>query len=129
MNIALVNSKVYGELVLQENTNATHQGREKKKERAKKRTSSALDSINVSATVNEGNSEYNLDELTMEERLATLTSFNQGSERTDAQGQSLGRNDNHEQSLSMAPPSVDSVHILQRQALRDDDNISLLNCL
>ncbi|XP_062216712.1 proline-rich receptor-like protein kinase PERK10 [Phragmites australis] len=115
---ALVSSKESGEPDLQENTNPTHQGRSKKKEsakkkeRGKKRISSALDSTND--TANEEISEYNLDEPTMEEKLATLNLINK---------------DNEEQPLFMAPPSADSVHILLKQALRADDNVSLLNCL
>jgi hypothetical protein len=73
----------------------------------------------VSDTVNEGNSEYNIDEPTMEERLATMNLVSRNDENADAQ----------EQSLSMAPPSADSVNILLKQALRADDNASLLNCL
>ncbi|KAL6844290.1 hypothetical protein ACP4OV_025963 [Aristida adscensionis] len=114
-----------GDSLLQENTNPTHLGKEKKKgsgkkkERTKKRTSSVLDSTNGSDTVKEGNSEYNLDEPTMEEKLATLNFINKDKEK----------NDTEEQSLSMPPPSADSVHILLKQALRADDNVSLLNCL
>ncbi|KAL6615692.1 hypothetical protein ACP70R_037962 [Stipagrostis hirtigluma subsp. patula] len=120
---ALVDSKESGEPDLQENTNAA-QGREKKKEsakkeRKKKRTSSVLDSTNDIVT--EGNSEYNLDEPTMEEQLATLNLVNNNNDNE--------RNDTEEQSLSMAPPSADSVHILLKQALRADDNVSLLTCL
>jgi U3 small nucleolar RNA-associated protein 5 len=37
--------------------------------------------------------------------------------------------DTEKQSLSMAPPSADSVHILLKQALRADDNVALLTCL
>ncbi|XP_062206359.1 uncharacterized protein LOC133908378 isoform X2 [Phragmites australis] len=120
---ALVNSKESGEPDLQENTNPIHQGREKKKEsskkkeRAKKRSSSVLDSTND--IINERKSEYNLDEPTMEEKLATLNLINEDNKR----------NDTEEQSLSMAPPSADSVHILLKQALRADDNVSLLTCL
>jgi hypothetical protein len=76
-------------------------------------------SCEVSDTVNEGNSEYNLDEPTMEEKLATMNLVNRNDENADTQ----------EQSLSMAPPSADSVNILLKQALRADDNASLLNCL
>ncbi|WVZ69370.1 hypothetical protein U9M48_018167 [Paspalum notatum var. saurae] len=70
-------------------------------------------------TVNEEISEYNLDEPTMEEKLATLDLVNSDS----------GRNDTEKLSLSMAPPSADSVHILLKQALRADDNVSLLTYL
>ncbi|KAL6842656.1 hypothetical protein ACP4OV_027500 [Aristida adscensionis] len=121
----LVNTKESGEPDLQENTDPTYLGREKKKgsgkkkERTKKRASSALDSTIGSDTVNEGKSEYNLDEPTMEEKLATLNLINKDKEK----------NDTEEQSLSMAPPSADSVHILLKQALRADDNVSLINCL
>ncbi|KXG22470.1 uncharacterized protein LOC8069011 isoform X1 [Sorghum bicolor] len=111
---------------LQEKTTPTHQGKEKKKgsakkkERGKKRTSSVLDSANVSGTViSEEMSEYNLDEPTMEEKLATLNLINREN----------GMSDTEKQSLSMAPPSADSVHILLKQALRADDNVALLTCL
>ena len=67
----------------------------------------------------EGNSKYNLNEPTMEERLATLNLIKKNDEN----------NDTREQSLSMAPPSADSVNILLKQALRADDHASLLNCL
>jgi hypothetical protein len=56
---------------------------------------------------------------TTEERLATMNLVNRNDENADTQ----------EQSLSMAPPSADSVNILLKQALRVDDNASLLNCL
>jgi U3 small nucleolar RNA-associated protein 5 len=72
-----------------------------------------------SDTVNEGISEYNLDEPTMEEILETINLVNRNDENADTQ----------EQSLSMAPPSADSVNILLKQALHADDNASLLNCL
>jgi U3 small nucleolar RNA-associated protein 5 len=64
----------------------------------------------VSDIVNEGNSLYNLDEPTMEERLATINLVNRNDEDADTQ----------EQSLSIAPPSADSVNILLKQALRAD---------
>ena len=64
-------------------------------------------------------SEYNLDEPTMEEKLATLNLINR----------EHGMSDTEKQSLSMAPPSADSVHILLKQALRADDNVALLTCL
>lgn len=64
-------------------------------------------------------SEYNLDEPTMEEKLATLNLINREN----------GMSDTEKQSLSMAPPSADSVHILLKQALRADDNVALLTCL
>ncbi|CAN6253608.1 unnamed protein product [Urochloa humidicola] len=107
---------------MQENTIPTHQGKEKKKgsakkkERARKRSSSVLDSTNVSDTVNEEMPENNLDGPTIGEKLASLDLINE-------------RNDTEEQTLSMAPPSADSVHILLKQALRADDNVSLLTCL
>lgn len=63
--------------------------------------------------------EYNLDEPTMEEKLETL----------DLVDRDNGKNDTEKQSLSMAPPSAASVHILLKQALRADDNVSLLTCL
>ncbi|PAN32087.1 hypothetical protein PAHAL_5G462500 [Panicum hallii] len=109
----------------QENTTPTHHRKEKKKEsakkkeRARKRTSSVLDSTNVSDTVNEEMAEYDLDGPTIGEKLATLDLINRDNEKNDTQ----------EQTLSMAPPSADSVHILLKQALRADDNISLLACL
>ncbi|CAO2041020.1 unnamed protein product [Urochloa humidicola] len=105
---------------MQENTIPTHQGKEKKKgsakkkERARKRSSSVLDSTND--TVNEEMPENNLDGPTIGEKLASLDLINE-------------RNDTEEQTLSMAPPSADSVHILLKQALRADDNVSLLTCL
>ncbi|PAN32086.1 hypothetical protein PAHAL_5G462500 [Panicum hallii] len=107
----------------QENTTPTHHRKEKKKEsakkkeRARKRTSSVLDSTND--TVNEEMAEYDLDGPTIGEKLATLDLINRDNEKNDTQ----------EQTLSMAPPSADSVHILLKQALRADDNISLLACL
>ncbi|KAL5227077.1 hypothetical protein ABZP36_015342 [Zizania latifolia] len=102
------NSKEDAEPVLQENTNPSDQGK------TKKRTSSVLDSTND--TIKEVNPEYNLDEPTMEEKLASLNLLNK-SETTK------------EQSPSLAPPSADSVHILLKQALRADDHTELLNCL
>ncbi|CAL5054809.1 unnamed protein product [Urochloa decumbens] len=110
---------------MQENTIPTHQGKEKKKgsakkkERTRKRSSYVLDSTNVSDTVNEELPENNLDGPTIGEKLATLDLINRYNER----------NDTEEQTLSMAPPSADSVHILLKQALRADDNVSLLTCL
>ncbi|KAF8670968.1 hypothetical protein HU200_050238 [Digitaria exilis] len=111
---------------IQENTTPTRQGKDKKKEsakkkeRARKRTSSVLDSTNeVSDAVNEEKPEYNLDGPTIGEKLATLDLINRDNER----------NDNEEHKLSMAPPSADSVHILLKQSLRADDNVSLLTCL
>ncbi|CAL4975015.1 unnamed protein product [Urochloa decumbens] len=107
---------------MQENTIPTHQGKEKKKgsakkkERARKRSSSVLDSTND--TVNEQMPEDNLDGPTIGEKLATLDLMNRDE-----------RNDTEEQTLSMVPPSADSVHILLKQALRADDNVSLLTCL
>uniref|UniRef100_A0A0E0JLS8 Small-subunit processome Utp12 domain-containing protein n=1 Tax=Oryza punctata TaxID=4537 RepID=A0A0E0JLS8_ORYPU len=83
-------------------------------EKAKKRTSSVLDSAND--TTKEVNPEYNLDELTMEEKLASLNLLNK-SEITE------------EQPPSLAPPSADSVHVLLKQALRADDHTELLKCL
>lgn len=109
---------------LQEKTTPTHQGKEKKKgsakkkERGRKRTSSVLDSTN-GTVISEEMSEYNLDEPTMEEKLATLNLINREN----------GMSDTEKQSLSMAPPSADSVHILLKQALRADDNVALLTCL
>uniref|UniRef100_A0A0D9V3J7 Small-subunit processome Utp12 domain-containing protein n=1 Tax=Leersia perrieri TaxID=77586 RepID=A0A0D9V3J7_9ORYZ len=85
-----------------------HQGK------AKKRTSSVLDSTND--TIKEANPEYDLDEPTMEEKLASLNLLHK-SEITE------------EQSPSLAPPSADSVHILLKQALRADDHTELLKCL
>ncbi|KAJ1255893.1 hypothetical protein BS78_K141000 [Paspalum vaginatum] len=108
---------------LQENATPIHHGKERKKEsarkkeRARKRSSSVLDSINE--TINEEMPEYNLDEPTMEEKLETLDLVNRDN----------GKNDTENQSLSMAPPSADSVYILLKQALRADDNVSLLTCL
>ncbi|OEL30821.1 hypothetical protein BAE44_0008156 [Dichanthelium oligosanthes] len=108
---------------MQENTTPIHQGKEKKKEstkkkdRARKRASSVLDSTNDA--VNEEMPEYNLDGPTIGEKLATLDLINRDNERNNTQ----------EQTLSMAPPSADSVHILLKQALRADDNTSLLTCL
>ncbi|CAL5055402.1 unnamed protein product [Urochloa decumbens] len=108
---------------MQENTIPTHQGKEKKKgsakkkERARKRSSSVLDSTND--TVNEEVPENNLDGPTIGEKLATLDLINRYNERSETE----------EQTLSMAPPSADSVHILLKQALRADDNVSLLTCL
>lgn len=70
------------------------------------------------------NPEYNLDEPTMEEKLATLNLPNKDNETTggDAKDQPL--------SMVMAvPPSADSVHVLLKQALRADDHAPLLNCL
>lgn len=64
-------------------------------------------------------SEYDIDEPTMEEKLATLNLINR----------EKGTSDTEKQSLSMAPPSADSVHILLKQALRADDNVALLTCL
>jgi U3 small nucleolar RNA-associated protein 5 len=63
--------------------------------------------------------EYNLDGPTIGEKLATLALINRDNERKDTD----------EQTLSMAPPSADSIHILLKQALRADDNMSLLTCL
>ncbi|KAG8056028.1 hypothetical protein GUJ93_ZPchr0001g29547 [Zizania palustris] len=102
------NSKEAAEPVLHENTNPSDQGK------TKKRTSSVLDSTND--TIKEVDPEYNLDEPTMEEKLASLNLLNK-SETTK------------EQSPSLAPPSADSVHILLKQALRADDHTELLNCL
>ncbi|KAM0838640.1 hypothetical protein ACQ4PT_060860 [Festuca glaucescens] len=102
------NSRVAGEQDPQENTNPTDQGR------SKKRTASVLDSTND--TVKEGNPEYNLDEPTMEQKLESLNLLNK-SEFLE------------EQSVSLAPPSADSVHILLKQALRADDHAELLKCL
>ncbi|CAO1939665.1 unnamed protein product [Urochloa humidicola] len=108
---------------MKENTIPTHQGKEKekgsakKKERARKRSSSVLDPTND--TINEEMPENNLDGPTIGEKLATLDLINSYNER----------NDTEEQTLSMAPPSADSVHILLKQALRADDNVSLLTCL
>ncbi|XP_052140864.1 uncharacterized protein LOC127760616 isoform X1 [Oryza glaberrima] len=82
--------------------------------KAKKRTSSVLDSTND--TTKEVNPEYNLDEPTMEEKLASLNLLNK-SEITE------------EQPPSLAPPSADSVHVLLKQALRADDHTELLKCL
>ncbi|CAN6246417.1 unnamed protein product [Urochloa humidicola] len=110
---------------MQESTIPTHQEKEKKKgsakkkERARKRSSSVLDSTNVSGTVNEEMPENNLDGPTIGEKLASLDLINGYNER----------NDTEEQKLSMAPPTADSVHILLKQALRADDNVSLLTCL
>ncbi|KAM0857934.1 hypothetical protein ACQ4PT_048144 [Festuca glaucescens] len=102
------NSRMAGEQDQQENTNPTDQGR------SKKRTASVLDSTND--TVKEGNPEYNLDEPTMEQKLESLNLLNK-SEFLE------------EQSVSLAPPSADSVHILLKQALRADDHTELLKCL
>ncbi|CAO2165747.1 unnamed protein product [Urochloa humidicola] len=108
---------------LQENTVHIHQGKEKKKgsakkkERARKRSSSVLDSTND--TVSEEMPENNLDGPTIGEKLATLDLMNRDNEM----------NDTEEKTLCMAPPSADSVHILLKQALRADDNVSLLTCL
>ncbi|KAF0920056.1 hypothetical protein E2562_032748 [Oryza meyeriana var. granulata] len=85
-----------------------HQGK------TKKRTSSVLDSTND--TIKEVNLDYNLDEPTMEEKLASLNLLNK-SEITE------------EQSPFLALPSADSVHILLKQALRADDHTELLKCL
>lgn len=63
--------------------------------------------------------EYNLDEPTMEEKLATLNLINRENEIHGSE----------KQSLSVAPPSADSVHILLKQALRADDSVALLTCL
>ena len=63
--------------------------------------------------------EYDLDGPTIGEKLATLDLINRDNEKNDTQ----------EQTLSMVPPSADSVHILLKQALRADDNASLLTCL
>jgi len=63
--------------------------------------------------------EYDLDGPTIGEKLATLDLINRDNEKNDTQ----------EQTLSMVPPSADSVHILLKQALRADDNVSLLTCL
>uniref|UniRef100_A0A0E0FEQ8 Small-subunit processome Utp12 domain-containing protein n=1 Tax=Oryza meridionalis TaxID=40149 RepID=A0A0E0FEQ8_9ORYZ len=69
------------------------------------------------------NPEYNLDEPTMEEKLATLNLLNGGGEGTAGDA-------TQEQPLSVVvPPSADSVHVLLKQALRADDHASLLNCL
>uniref|UniRef100_A0ACD6ANR9 Uncharacterized protein n=1 Tax=Avena sativa TaxID=4498 RepID=A0ACD6ANR9_AVESA len=67
-------------------------------------------------TVKEGNPDYNLDEPTMEQKLESLNLLNK-SEFLE------------EQSVSLAPPSADSVHILLKQALRADDHAELLKCL
>ncbi|KAG2620547.1 uncharacterized protein LOC120666092 isoform X1 [Panicum virgatum] len=110
---------------MQENTTRIHHGKTKKKESAKKkekarkRTSSVLDSTNVSDTAYEEMPEYDLDGPTIGEKLATLDLINRDNEKNDTQ----------EQTLSMVPPSADSVHILLKQALRADDNVSLLTCL
>ncbi|CAO1945337.1 unnamed protein product, partial [Urochloa humidicola] len=119
----VANSKELGEMDLQENTVHIHQGKEKKKgsakkkERARKRSSSVLDSTND--TVSEEMPENNLDGPTIGEKLATLDLMNRDNEM----------NDTEEKTLCMAPPSADSVHILLKQALRADDNVSLLTCL
>lgn len=63
--------------------------------------------------------EYNLDGPTIGEKLATLDLINRDNERKGTE----------EQTLAMALPSADSVHILLKQALRADDNMSLLTCL
>ncbi|RCV26434.1 hypothetical protein SETIT_5G245100v2 [Setaria italica] len=109
---------------MQEKTIPAQQGKEKKKgsakkrERARARSSSVLDSTN-DTVINEEMPEYNLDGPTIGEKLATLDLINRDNERKDTE----------EQTLAMALPSADSVHILLKQALRADDNMSLLTCL
>ncbi|XP_052138467.1 uncharacterized protein LOC127757083 [Oryza glaberrima] len=77
------------------------------------------DAINDSGA----NPEYNLDEPTMEEKLATLNLLNGGGDGTAGEA-------TQEQPLPVVmPPSADSVHVLLKQALRADDHASLLNCL
>ncbi|EEC69735.1 hypothetical protein OsI_39252 [Oryza sativa Indica Group] len=78
-----------------------------------------FDAINDSGA----NPEYNLDEPTMEEKLATLNLLNGGGDGTAGEA-------TQEQPLPVVmPPSADSVHVLLKQALRADDHASLLNCL
>ncbi|XP_006664236.1 uncharacterized protein LOC102711395 [Oryza brachyantha] len=62
---------------------------------------------------------YNLDEPTMEEKLATLKG---GAGRA-------GGADEEPPLPVLLPPSADSVHVLLKQALRADDHASLLSCL
>lgn len=61
-----------------------------------------------------------LNEPTMGEKLATLNLVD---------GDIENRNKNDELPLAAKAPSVDSVHVLLRQALHADDRTLLLNCL
>ncbi|XP_008810425.1 WD repeat-containing protein 43 [Phoenix dactylifera] len=70
--------------------------------------------------VQEFGGEINLDEPTMEEKLASLDLLNDDKSKSSFK---------HEPSPTLKPPSADSVHILLKQALHAEDHALLLNCL
>jgi len=61
-----------------------------------------------------------LDEPTMGEKLATLSLQEENTFRSDKE---------QESTVSVKPPSADSVHVLIKQALNADDRTLLLDCL
>lgn len=61
-----------------------------------------------------------LSEPTMGEKLASLSLLDENKSRTDKE---------QEPSVSLKPPSADTVHILLKQALNADDRALLLDCL
>uniref|UniRef100_A0ACD5W9Y1 Uncharacterized protein n=1 Tax=Avena sativa TaxID=4498 RepID=A0ACD5W9Y1_AVESA len=71
------------------------------------------------------NTEYDLDEPTMAEKLAAL---NLPAEDGQTAGGAAAAEE-EEQSTAVVPPSADSVHVLLKQALRADDRTALLACL
>uniref|UniRef100_A0A0D9Y1S5 Small-subunit processome Utp12 domain-containing protein n=1 Tax=Leersia perrieri TaxID=77586 RepID=A0A0D9Y1S5_9ORYZ len=90
--------------------------------RRRRRRQPSPDAPLPSDTIKDGaaNPEYNLDEPTMEEKLAALNLPNGGGD---------GRAGDGGMEQPLVPPSADSVHVLLKQALRSDDHASLLNCL
>lgn len=64
--------------------------------------------------------EFDLDEPTMAEKLASLDLQNGENEKSDVEKAS---------SPTIKPPSADSVHVLLKQALHADDHSLLLDCL
>lgn len=64
--------------------------------------------------------ENNLDEPTMEEKLASLDLLDDDKSKSSSK---------QEPSPTLKPPSADSVHILLKQALHAEDHALLLDCL
>nr|CAD1824006.1 unnamed protein product [Ananas comosus var. bracteatus] len=87
------------------------------RKRAKKRMTPDSDTANE---VREPVAEFDLDEPTMAEKLASLDLQNGENEKSDVEKAS---------SPTIKPPSADSVHVLLKQALHADDHSLLLDCL
>ncbi|KAG1334163.1 putative WD repeat-containing protein 43 [Cocos nucifera] len=96
-----------------------------KKKKVKKRLASDLYPLSEGNCISDGGvqkfgGEVNLDEPTMEEKLASLDLLNDDISKNSSK---------QEPSPTLKLPSADSVHILLKQALHAEDHALLLDCL